>query len=81
MPAASPDAFNPIHVLPPVLAVLSVLSPMRYAVELTRNVCYGTQAGLVPAATSPLALNVEIAGSFLGCIVIGRALAIVRAGV
>ncbi len=67
--------FNPIHNLPPVLAALSALSPMRYAVELIRNVYYGTQTGLVAPATSPLALNVVvIAASLLGFIVIGTAL-------
>jgi len=67
--------FNPIHNLPPVLAALSALSPMRYAVELIRNVYYGTQVGLVAPATSPLALNVVvIAASLLGFIVIGTAL-------
>ena len=67
--------FNPIHNLPPVLAALSALSPMRYAVELIRNVYYGTQTGLVAPATSPLALNVVVIGaSLLGFIVIGTAL-------
>jgi hypothetical protein len=48
---------------------------MRYAVELTRNVFYGSQAGLVAPATTPLALNVVvIAASFLAFIVIGTAL-------
>jgi ABC-2 type transport system permease protein len=69
------EVFNPIHDLPPLLAVLSALSPMRYAVELIWNVHYGTQAGLVALATSPIALNVVvIAASFLGFIVIGAAL-------
>jgi len=67
--------FNPIHNLPPVLAALSALSALRYAVELIRNVYYGTQTGLVAPATSPLALNVVvIAASLLGFIVIGTAL-------
>ncbi len=35
--------FNPIHALPTPLAILSALSPLRYAVELTRNVMYGLQ--------------------------------------
>jgi ABC-2 type transport system permease protein len=32
--------FNPIHVLPWYLEILSRISPMRYAVDLTRNVFY-----------------------------------------
>ena len=42
--------FNPIHDLPLPLAILSALSPLRYAVELMRNVIYGLQPG-VPAPT------------------------------
>jgi len=67
--------FNPIHGLPPVLAVLSALSPMRYAVELTRNVYYGTQSGLVAPAVSSVALNVGvIVPSFLAFVLVGTAL-------
>jgi len=33
--------FNPIGGLPPVLDLLSKVSPMRYAVDLTRDVYYG----------------------------------------
>jgi len=32
--------FNPIHVLPWYLEILSRISPLRYAVDLTRNVFY-----------------------------------------
>ena len=45
--------FNPIHALPTPLAILSALSPLRYAVELTRNVMYGLQPDIpAPATTS-----------------------------
>src|SRR5919106_1761251 len=41
--------FNPIHELPPPLAVLSAISPMRWAVEAVRHVYYS----LAPTAGAP----------------------------
>jgi ABC-2 type transport system permease protein len=67
--------FNPIHDLPLPLAVLSAISPMRYAVEITRNVFYGTQPGLVaPATTAPVINVAVIAVSFVAFLVIGTTL-------
>jgi ABC-2 type transport system permease protein len=67
--------FNPIHDLPPVLAVLSALSPMRWAVEAVRHTYYATQPGLMAPELSPLSLVVAvIAVSFTGFIVVGTAL-------
>jgi ABC-2 type transport system permease protein len=67
--------FNPIHDLPPILAVLSALSPMRYAVEFVRNVYYGTQPGIVAPEIAPTPVNLAVIGaSFLAFIVIGTAL-------
>ena len=67
--------FNPIHALPPVLAVLSALSPMRWAVEAVRHVYYGTQPGLEAPALSPApVVATVIAVSFIGFIVAGTAL-------
>jgi ABC-2 type transport system permease protein len=67
--------FNPIHDLPTPLAVLSALSPMRYAVELTRNVFYGLQPDATAPDISPLSLNVSvIVVSFLAFIAIGTVL-------
>ena len=64
--------FNPIHDLPLPLAILSALSPMRYAVEFMRNVFYGTQPGLPAPEITPAPVNVTvIAVSFLAFIVIG----------
>ena len=45
--------FNPIHDLPLPLAILSALSPMRYAVELMRNVFYGLQPSVPAPAITP----------------------------
>jgi ABC-2 type transport system permease protein len=67
--------FNPVHDLPPVLAVLSALSPMRWAVELVRNTYYATQVGSGVPDVSPLSIVVPVlALSFLGFIVVGTAL-------
>ena len=67
--------FNPIHALPPVLAVLSALSPMRWAVEAVRHVYYATQPGLVPPELTPVPVVVAvIAVSFVGFIAVGTAL-------
>ena len=64
--------FNPIHDLPPLLAVLSALSPLRYAVELTRNVVYGLQPDVLAPELTPLPVNVAVmAVSFIGFMVIG----------
>lgn len=64
--------FNPIHDLPPLLALLSALTPMRYAVELMRNVFYGTQPGLPAPDLTPAPVNLlVIAVSFLAFIAIG----------
>jgi ABC-2 type transport system permease protein len=67
--------FNPIHDLPLPLAVLSALSPMRYAVEATRNAFYGTQPGVVAPEITDATVNVGvIAGSFLAFVAIGTVL-------
>jgi ABC-2 type transport system permease protein len=67
--------FNPIHDLPPVLAVLSAISPMRWAVEAVRHVYYATQPGLVAPELTPAPVVATIIGvSFIGFIAVGAAL-------
>jgi ABC-2 type transport system permease protein len=67
--------FNPIHDLPTPLAILSALSPMRYAVELTRNVAYGLQPGVPAPDMTPAPINLAvIAVSFVGFLVAGTIL-------
>ncbi len=67
--------FNPIENLPWFLDILSRLAPMRYAVDLMRNVYYGfhPEAVDVPIATLGTNLTV-IAGLFVVFIVVGTAL-------
>jgi ABC-2 type transport system permease protein len=67
--------FNPIHALPPVLAVLSAISPMRWAVEAARHLYYAVQPGLERPVLSPMPLVAAvIGGSFLIFIIVGTAL-------
>jgi ABC-2 type transport system permease protein len=67
--------FNPIHSLPLPLAILSALSPLRYAVELTRNVVYGLQPGVRAPDLTPLPINAAVmAASFVGFLVLGTIL-------
>ena len=64
--------FNPVHDLPLPLAILSALSPMRYAVELMRNVVYGLQPGVPAPEVTALPINLAvIAGSFVAFLVAG----------
>lgn len=67
--------FNPIENLPWFLDILSRLAPMRYAVDLMRNVYYGfhPEPFDVPIATLSTNLTV-IGGLFVVFIVIGTAL-------
>jgi ABC-2 type transport system permease protein len=66
--------FNPTHDLPPVLAVLSALSPMRWAVEFVRYVYYATQPDAVPPELSPLAVVISvIVFTFVGFVAVGTA--------
>jgi len=67
--------FSPIHDLPAPLAVLSALSPMRYAVEVTRNVFYGLQPDVPAPDIGAFAINVIVMVlSFLAFIAIGTVL-------
>ncbi len=67
--------FNPIHGLPLPLAILSALSPLRYAVELTRNVMYGLQPGVPAPDTTPAPINAAvIAALFVVFLLVGTIL-------
>jgi ABC-2 type transport system permease protein len=63
---------NPIHDLPLPLAILSALSPMRYAVDLIRNVVYGLQPTVKAPDIIPLPITLAaMAASFVAFLVIG----------
>ncbi len=67
--------FTPIKVLPPFLEFLSRISPLRYAVDLTRAVFYAGQQDYVKVVLDSPALDAAVvAALFVVCLVIGTAL-------
>ena len=67
--------FNPIENLPWFLDILSRLAPMRYAVDLMRNVYYGFHPEPVDVAIASLSTNLTVIGGlFAVFIIIGTAL-------
>jgi ABC-2 type transport system permease protein len=62
--------FNPIQNLPLPLEILSRLSPMRYAVDIVRNVFFADQRIAVEDLTTNVAI---IAAEFIAFMVIGTA--------
>ncbi len=54
--------FSPIHGLPWWLGILSAITPMRYAVDLVRNVYYAAQPGGAPPAMDPAGLDLAVIG-------------------
>jgi ABC-2 type transport system permease protein len=56
--------FNPIRVLPWYLEALSRISPMRYAVDLTRGIFYRGSADASKAVVDSPALNVAVVSAF-----------------
>jgi ABC-2 type transport system permease protein len=63
--------FNPIQNLPPVLDILTKIAPMRYAVDLMRDVYYGSGSG-VPIFDLPTNLAI-IGAEFAVFMVLGTA--------
>ena len=57
--------FNPIQNLPGWLDLLSRIAPMRYAVDVIRNVYYGFQPSPVPAEVATLDTNLPVIGIML----------------
>ncbi len=67
--------FNPIENLPWFLDILSRLAPMRYAVDLMRNVYYGFNPESVDVPIASLGTNLTVIGGlFAVFIVVGTAL-------
>ena len=71
--------FNPIHDLPLPLAVLSALSPLRYAVELTRSVFYGLQPGVPAPAMTAAPINAGVMTVVFGAFLAAGTVLFVRA--
>jgi ABC-2 type transport system permease protein len=71
--------FNPIKVLPPYLEILSLISPMRYAVDLTRGAFYAGQPDYAQVVLQSPAVNIAImAGLFLVFLFVGTVLFVRR---
>jgi ABC-2 type transport system permease protein len=67
--------FNPLQNLPWFLDLLSRVAPMRYAVDLLRNVYYGFQPASVRVEVSSAAANLAIIGAtFVVFILVGTTL-------
>lgn len=67
--------FTPIRVLPLPLDILSKISPMRYAVDLTRGLYYaGTPEYDLTVLASPALNGAVLAGTFLLFLLIGTVL-------
>ncbi len=61
---------NPLHNLPWFLDFLSRVAPMRYAVDLVRNVYYGFQPSDVPAEVSSAPANLAVIGAMSAVFVV-----------
>lgn len=70
--------FNPIQVLPWYLEVFSRLSPMRYAVDIARNVFYLGAPEEAAVVLAPLAINVAIVGTAFAAFLVAGTILFVR---
>jgi ABC-2 type transport system permease protein len=70
--------FNPIHDLPLPLAILSALSPLRYAVELTRNLLYGLQPDVPAPDMTALPINVAVMTAMFAVFLVAGTVLFVR---
>ena len=70
--------FNPLQNLPWFLDVLSRIAPMRYAVDLVRNVYYTFQPSGVPAVTASAPENLAIIGAMFGVFIVAGTALFVR---
>jgi ABC-2 type transport system permease protein len=67
--------FNPIQNLPWWLDAVSRIAPLRYAVDVVRNVYYGSQPDQVPAVVASLPGDLAVLGAMLlVCIAAGTAI-------
>jgi ABC-2 type transport system permease protein len=67
--------FNPIEKLPWLLDIASRIAPMRYAVDLLRDVYYTVHPERVTIPLAPAGTNLAIIGGlFIAFITVGTAL-------
>ena len=70
--------FNPIQNLPPYLDVFSRISPLRYAVDLTRNVFYAGAPEYPRVVLDPAWLDAGVVGGLFAIFLVAGTLLFVR---
>jgi ABC-2 type transport system permease protein len=70
--------FNPLVNMPPVVAFLSRLSPLRYAVDLTRGVFYTGTTEFDPAVLISPLINILVVAAMFGLFLISGTVLFVR---
>jgi ABC-2 type transport system permease protein len=70
--------FNPIKVLPPYLEILSLLSPMRYAIDLARGVFYAGHPEYTEVVLQPPLVNLTIMAALFTVFLIAGTFLFVR---
>jgi ABC-2 type transport system permease protein len=71
--------FNPLKNTPPVVAALSLLSPMRYAVDLVRGVFYTGTSEFDPAVLASPLINVVVVALMFALFLVSGTILFVRA--
>ncbi len=70
--------FNPIKVLPPYLEILSLISPMRYAIDLARGVFYAGQRDYDKVVLQPPLVNLVIIATMFAVFLVAGTFLFVR---
>ncbi|MGE3273366.1 MAG: ABC transporter permease [Chloroflexota bacterium] len=70
--------FNPIKVLPPYLEILSLLSPMRYAIDLTRGTFYAGTSDYAQVVLQPPIVNFGIMAAMFAVFLVAGTILFVR---
>jgi len=70
--------FNPVKVLPLPLEILSRISPLRYAVDLTRGVFYAGTDEAPLVVLDPLSLNLLVVGGLFALFLVAGTAVFVR---
>src|SRR5581483_1471407 len=70
--------FNPIKVLPPYLEILSLLSPMRYAIDMARGVFYAGQPDYDKVVLQPPLVNLVVMASMFAVFLVAGTFLFVR---
>ncbi len=71
--------FNPITNLPPVVAILSAISPLRYAVDLTRDFFYAGTSDFTHAVLTSAPINTAVIALMFSAFLFAGTVLFVRA--